>query len=94
MLTPELTRRNNRLGLVLAALFVAIFVGACLIAIVYLQARQRSRIVSMALSERMGLQEGTMRRSLVVKDAARPALPRYRSADHRARGSAARRARA
>jgi hypothetical protein len=37
MLTPELARKNNRLGLVLLALFVALFVGACLIALVYLQ---------------------------------------------------------
>jgi hypothetical protein len=37
MLTPELARKNNRLGLVLLALFVALFVGACLIALLYLQ---------------------------------------------------------
>ena len=37
MLTPELTRKNNRLGLVLGALFVAIFIGACLLAVLYLQ---------------------------------------------------------
>ncbi len=37
MLTPELARKNNRLGLVLLALFVALFVGACLIAVLYLQ---------------------------------------------------------
>jgi hypothetical protein len=41
-----------------------------IVAIVYLQARQRSRLVSMALSERMGLQAGTMRRSLVFELAA------------------------
>jgi hypothetical protein len=37
MLTPELARKNNRLGLVLLALFVALFAGACLIALLYLQ---------------------------------------------------------
>ena len=37
MLTPELARKNNRFGLVLAALFVVIFVGACVIAVLYLQ---------------------------------------------------------
>jgi hypothetical protein len=37
MLSPELSRRNNRFGLVLFAVFVAIFVGACVIALVYLQ---------------------------------------------------------
>ena len=37
MLSPELSRRNNRLGLALAGIFVALFVGACLIALVYLQ---------------------------------------------------------
>jgi hypothetical protein len=37
MLSPELQHRNNRLGLALFALFVAIFVGACLIALLYLQ---------------------------------------------------------
>ena len=37
MLSPELSRKNNRFGLVLFALFVALFVGACLIAILYLQ---------------------------------------------------------
>jgi hypothetical protein len=37
MLSPELSRKNNRLGLALAAIFVALFVGACVIAIVYLQ---------------------------------------------------------
>lgn len=37
MLTPELARRNNRFGLALFALFVAIFIGACLIALLYLQ---------------------------------------------------------
>jgi hypothetical protein len=37
MLSPELSRKNNRLGLVLAGLFVALFIGACLIALLYLQ---------------------------------------------------------
>ena len=37
MLTPELARKNNRLGLALAAIFVALFVGACVIALIYLQ---------------------------------------------------------
>ncbi len=37
MLTPELARKNNRLGLVLLGLFIALFVGACLIALLYLQ---------------------------------------------------------
>ena len=37
MQSPELSRRNNRFGLALFAVFVALFVGACLIAILYLQ---------------------------------------------------------
>jgi hypothetical protein len=37
MLSPELARKNNRFGLLLFAVFVALFVGACLIALVYLQ---------------------------------------------------------
>ena len=37
MISPELARKNNRFGLALAAIFVAIFVGACLIALLYLQ---------------------------------------------------------
>jgi len=37
MLTPELERRNNRLGLALFALFVVLFAGACVIALIYLQ---------------------------------------------------------
>ncbi len=37
MLTPELARKNNRLGLALFALFVVLFVGACVIAVIYLQ---------------------------------------------------------
>jgi hypothetical protein len=37
MLSPELSRRNNRFGLLLFAIFVALFVGTCLIALLYLQ---------------------------------------------------------
>jgi hypothetical protein len=37
VLSPELERRNNRLGWALFALFVALFVGACVIALIYLQ---------------------------------------------------------
>jgi hypothetical protein len=37
VISPELARRNNRFGLALFALFVAIFVGACLVALLYLQ---------------------------------------------------------
>ena len=37
MLSPELQRKNNRLGLALFALFVVLFVGACVIAVLYLQ---------------------------------------------------------
>lgn len=37
MLSPELQRKNLRLGLALFAGFVALFVGACLIALLYLQ---------------------------------------------------------
>jgi hypothetical protein len=37
MLSPELRRKNNRLGLALFALFVVLFVGACVIAVLYLQ---------------------------------------------------------
>jgi hypothetical protein len=37
MLSPELQRKNMRLGLALFAAFVALFVGACVIAILYLQ---------------------------------------------------------
>jgi hypothetical protein len=37
VLSPELERRNNRLGLALFALFVVLFVGACVIALIYLQ---------------------------------------------------------
>ena len=53
--------------LVLDVLGVVALILVLVVAIVYLQARQRSRIVSMALSERMGLQAGTMRRSLVLE---------------------------
>jgi hypothetical protein len=37
MLSPELQRKNHRLGLALFALFVVLFVGACVIAVLYLQ---------------------------------------------------------
>ena len=37
MLTPEVERKNMRLGLALFAVFVLNFVGACLIALLYLQ---------------------------------------------------------
>ena len=37
MLSPELQRKNMRLGLALFAVFVVLFVGACLIALLYLQ---------------------------------------------------------
>jgi len=37
VLTPELAHRNNRLGLALFAIFLLLFVGACVIALVYLQ---------------------------------------------------------
>ena len=37
MSTPELERKNNRLGLALFALFVVLFVGACAVALIYLQ---------------------------------------------------------
>jgi len=37
MPTPELERKNNRLGLALFALFVVLFAGACVIALIYLQ---------------------------------------------------------
>ncbi len=37
MLSPELERKNMRLGLALFAIFVVLFVGACVIALIYLQ---------------------------------------------------------
>ena len=37
MLTPELERRNMRLGLALLGVFVVLFVGSCLVALIYLQ---------------------------------------------------------
>jgi len=37
MLSPELQRKNLRLGWALFGLFVLLFVGACLIALLYLQ---------------------------------------------------------
>ncbi len=53
--------------LVLDVLGVVALILVLVVAVVYLQARQRSRIVSMVLSERMGLQAGTMRRSLLLE---------------------------
>jgi putative ABC transport system permease protein len=53
--------------LVLDVLGVVALVLVLVVAIAYLQARQRSRIVSTALSARMGLRPGTMRRSLVLE---------------------------
>ena len=37
MLDPELQRKNMQLGWAIFAVFVLIFVGACLIALLYLQ---------------------------------------------------------
>lgn len=37
MLPPELERKNMRFGLALFAGFVLLFVGACLVALLYLQ---------------------------------------------------------
>ena len=37
MTSPELERKNNVLGLALFGLFVVLFVGACVIALIYLQ---------------------------------------------------------
>ena len=53
--------------LVLDVLGVAALILVLVVAIAYLQARQRSRIVATALSTRMGLRSGTMRRSLVIE---------------------------
>jgi hypothetical protein len=53
--------------LVLDVLGVVALILVLVVAIVYLQSRQRSRIVSTALSTRMGLSPGTMRRSLVLE---------------------------
>jgi hypothetical protein len=36
MLTPELQRRNNRLGLALFGLFVVLFLGTAAVALIYL----------------------------------------------------------
>lgn len=36
MLTPELRRRNNRLGLALFALVVVLFLGTAAVALIYL----------------------------------------------------------
>ena len=53
--------------LVLDVLGIVALILVLVVAIVYLQARQRSRIVSTALSARMGLAPGTVRRSLVLE---------------------------
>ncbi len=53
--------------LVLDMLGVVALILVLVVAIVYLQARQRARLVSTALSARMGLASGTMRRSLVLE---------------------------
>jgi hypothetical protein len=37
VLSPELERKNMRLGLALFAIFVVLFVGACVLALIYLQ---------------------------------------------------------
>jgi hypothetical protein len=50
--------------IVLDVLGIVALILVLVVAIVYLQARQRSRVVSTALSARMGLSEGTVRRSL------------------------------
>jgi hypothetical protein len=53
--------------LVLNALGVVALVLVLVVAVVYLQARQRDRVVASALSHRMGLPASTMRRSLVLE---------------------------
>ena len=53
--------------IVLDVLGIVALILVLVVAIVYLQARQRSRVVSTALSARMGLSEGTVRRSLVLE---------------------------
>lgn len=37
MLTPELSRKNMRMGLALFGLFLLLFVGTAVVALVYLQ---------------------------------------------------------
>ena len=37
MLTPELERKNMRMGWALFGIFLLLFVGTCLVALVYLQ---------------------------------------------------------
>ncbi len=37
MLSPELERKNNRLGWALFTLALLIFAGACVVALIYLQ---------------------------------------------------------
>jgi putative ABC transport system permease protein len=53
--------------LVLNVLGVVALILVLVVAVVYLQARQRSRIVASALSDRMGLLPVTMRRSLILE---------------------------
>jgi putative ABC transport system permease protein len=53
--------------LVLNVLGVVALILVLVVAIVYLQSRQRSRVVASALSDRMGLRPVTMRRSLVLE---------------------------
>ena len=67
--------------LVLDVLGVVALILVLVVAIVYLQARQRSRIVSMALSERMGLQAGHHASFARVR-AGRAALRRARGGRH------------
>ncbi len=37
MLDPDLSRRNNRLGLALFGLFIVLFVGTAVVGLLYLQ---------------------------------------------------------
>lgn len=53
--------------LVLNVIGVVALILVLIVAVVYLQARQRARVVASALSYRMGLRRGTMRRSLTIE---------------------------
>ncbi|MGZ4137492.1 MAG: hypothetical protein ACXVPX_07975, partial [Actinomycetota bacterium] len=53
--------------LVLNVIGVVALILVLIVAVVYLQARQRARVVASALSLRMGLRSGTMRRSLAIE---------------------------
>ena len=53
--------------IVLEVLGIVALILVLVVAIVYMQARQRSRVVSTALSARMGLSEGALRRSVVLE---------------------------